>query len=433
MNADSLPSSEKTSTHLARAAAAGLSLAVVLALAIVATPGAQAQTYNVIHTFTGGLDGGGPSAGLTMDAAGNFYGTTCGMRCAAGASNAGTVFRLSKKGSGWVFTPLYVFRGGGDGADPVARVIIGPDGSFYGTTNSGAGDCRFGTVFNLKPAASGVSPNILGGWTETVIYRFPGWAGGESPGLGDLIFDQAGNIYGTTEGRSGSAGTIFQLAPSVNGWAGTVLYSFTNGADGAFPVGGVIFDDAGNLYGTASQGGDPACDQGGCGTVFQLEPSGSYLNVLYTFHTLAGGAFPFGGLISDQLGNLYGSTSGFYSQSGGTVFQLIYSYSGWSLKTLYSFAGPIGPLGSLTMDAAGNLYGTTYEDGLYYAGTVFKLTHSGYGWTYTSLHDFSGGSDGGWPIGQLAFDGNGNLYGTASQGGPGACSGGCGVVWEITP
>src|SRR5271157_4784768 len=177
---------------------AGLVLAIVFVLAAVATQSAQAQTYTVIHNFTGGADGAYPVAGLTMDRAGNLYGTTSG----GGASGNGTVFRLSYKGSGWVLNPLYRFAAGNDGLDPRTRVVIGPDGSLYGTTSAGGGTaCNFGyglgcgTVFNLKPSAKACT-SALCSWTEIVLYRFSG-TDGALP-LGDVVFDQAGNLYGTT-------------------------------------------------------------------------------------------------------------------------------------------------------------------------------------------------------------------------------------------
>ena len=203
------------SRTISRTATAALGLlTIVLALTLVLCPPAQAQTYTVIHNFTGGLDGGNPYAGLTMDAAGNLYGTTCGTPCVGGADNTGTVFRLSNQGAGWVLTTLHVFRGGSDGTRPAARVIIGPDGSLYGTTYDGAGSgCGgpgCGIVFNLKPAAS-VSPNIFGAWTETVLYRFSGGGDGANPEA-EVIFDQAGNLYGTTtSGGKGFYGVAFQV------------------------------------------------------------------------------------------------------------------------------------------------------------------------------------------------------------------------------
>jgi uncharacterized repeat protein (TIGR03803 family) len=176
------------------------------------------------------------------------------------------------------------------------------------------------------------------------------------------------------------------------------------------------------------------------GTVFQLtlSMSGWTENVLYSFQGGSDGSLPDGGLLFDQSGNLYGTTSDYGSGGGGTAFELTPSNGSWTLNAVYGFSGTsgngCGPKGALLMDGAGSLYGTTYCDGANNAGSVFKLTYSGGSWTYTSLYDFIGGSDGGYPISNVVSDANGNLYGTTSAGGTGsACSGGCGVVWEITP
>ena len=263
-------------------------LFVFLFMTLTAQP-VQAQTYKVIYNFTGGQDGAVPYTGLTMDRAGNFYGTTLN----GGSTGNGTVFRLSRKGSGWVLTPLYSFQGGTDGAYPYARVVFGPDGSLYGTTGGGGyyvGDCASsgcGTVYKLSVPPT-VSPAALSPWRETVLSRFSDGSDGGGPGTGSLAFDQAGNIYGTTtqggsyEGMncaSAGCGTIFELTPSNGGWTKSVLYSFTDGSDGMRPWSGVIFDRAGNLYGTTSYGG-PAYG----GTVYQLQPSGSG----WAFNTLYG-------------------------------------------------------------------------------------------------------------------------------------------------
>ena len=214
-------------------------LFVFLFMTLTAPP-VQAQTFKVIYNFTGGQDGAVPYTGLTMDQAGNFYGTTLG----GGSAGNGTVFRLSRKGSGWVLTPLYSFQGGTDGAIAYARVVFGPDGSLYGTTAGGGyyvGSCAdfgCGTVYNLKPAAT-VPPAALSPWEETVLYRFSDGSDGASPGTGNLVFDQAGNLYGTTT-KGGSqgvncasyCGTIYELTLSKGSWTESVLYAFTNSADG---------------------------------------------------------------------------------------------------------------------------------------------------------------------------------------------------------
>jgi len=414
-----------------RAAVAGLMVAAMFMLTAVAT---QAQTYSVIHNFAGGQDGATPMAGLTFDRAGNLYGTaayggTVGGAC--GASGCGTVFRLAKRNSGWVFSPLYSFAGGTDGANPEANVNIGSDGSLYGSTYLGGGPCNgdgCGTIFNLKPPASACK-SALCPWTETLVHKFTG-PDGIGP-VGTVIFDQGGNLFGaTTSGGFRNGGAIFELLPMGGGWTVKVLYSSYG-----YPKGGLILDDSGNLYGPAFTAGN------GYGSVYQMVPSGSswITTDLYDFNYGSDGGYPWAGLIFDPAGNLYGSTCSGGSGNGGTVFQLAFSGGSWVLNTLYSFAGPdngrlvVGPVGSLVMDHAGALYGTTLADGVHGYGSVFKLTPGGDGWTFTSLHDFTGGSDGGYPYSYLVFDAKGNLYGTASVGGNGPCTNGCGVIFEITP
>ena len=350
-----------------------VSISLVLALTVVLTQSAPAQTFNVIHTFTGKGDGATPWSGLTMDQAGNLYGTTCGNDCGYGG-NAGSIFRLSRNGSSWIFNPLYNFPGGSAGGNPYAGVVLGPHGSLYGTTPYAFGG--YGTVFSLTPSATACKSAICY-WAETLLYRFTGGSDGAAPAFGDVIFDGAGNLYGTTLfGGAYSAGTVFELTPSGSGWTENILYSFTGGSDGGYPYAGLIFDQAGALYGATMFGG-----QAGGGTVFKLTPVNGI----------------------------------------------------WNYSTVYSFNGPggayCGPAGNLIMDAAANLYGATQCDGTYGLGSVFELTLSGGRWTYTSLHDFANGSDGGNPVGPVMLDASGNLYGTASRSG----SSGQGVVFEITP
>jgi uncharacterized repeat protein (TIGR03803 family) len=423
-----------------------VALALALLLALAAIP-AQAQTFNVLHSFTG-PDGANPLAGLTIDRAGNLYGTTWagGTASCYFKFGCGTVFKMKHAGSGWVLTPLYSFSGG-DGLGPEDRVIFGPDGTLYGETTYGQGyDCSCGNVFNLKPPptrpATPFSP-----WNDSVLHQFyPGAGEGDEPG-GDIVFDSAGNIYGTTESGGNDrfcgglgCGTVYQLTPSNSGWIETVLYEFTDGADGEYPSGGVIVDQAGNLYGTAPQ------TAFGAGSIFELVPSGSgwKFSVLYGFSNGNDGGYPVAGLISDSSGNLYGATSYGGVNGGGTVFELTPSNGTWTLNTLYSFtkvnnAFRPGPVASLMMDAAGNLYGTTKADGAYGYGNVFKLTRSNGSWSYISLYDFSGGSDGANPYGSLVLDAQGNLYGTTYTGGQSGedCllneTYTCGVVFEITP
>ncbi len=401
-------------------------LFVLVFMTLIAQP-VQAQTFTVLHNFTGGVDGANPNAGLTMDKAGNLYGTALfGGSSGCYGYGCGTVFKLTQKGSGWVFSPLYSFQGGNDGYWPDARVIIGPDGSLYGTTPDG-GSGSNGTVFNLKPPVTACK-TVLCSWTETVLYSFTGGSDGAIP-RGDLVFDQAGNVYGTTQwgGAGGGAawGTVYKMTHFQGTWTESVLYTFTNSPDdGGNPWSGVILDNAGNLYGTTTTD-----HYNSAGVVFELTPSGSgwVENALHWFTGGSDGKTP-SGLIFDQLGNLYGTASRAGSDGGDLVFELTPSNGNWAFNVAYSFHDNCEGGGSLVMDATGNLYGRTSCGGAYGYGSVFKLTPSGGGWTYTSLHDFTNGSDGRWPS-EPVLDSVGNLYGTAYAGGAYAY----GTVWEIMP
>ena len=398
--------------------------ALALAILFVLTVAAQAQTYGVLYTFAGGNDGAGPYAGLTMDKAGNMYGTT---HSGNSGTNWGNVYELKHKGSGWIYNPLGVFDG-----TLSAGVTFGPDGLLYSTSPNNIAGLTYGYVFSMRPKANACVTAICP-WDTTVLYGFSGGADGANPRYGDLIFDKAGNIYGTTPAGGSGSGVVYEMTPSGGGWTEQPIYTFS-GPDGAQPFAGVIFDNAGNMYGTTAQGGAY-----GYGTVYELSPAGNGWTekVLYSFQNGSDGSYLIGGLIFDQAGNLYGATDNGGSGGGGTVFELTPSGGGWTYNLLYSFAGgaSCGPRASLIMDGAGNLYGTTYCDGANNKGSVFKLTPSSPYWTYTSMYDFTGGPDGRAPISNVTFDTAGNLYGTASLGGNQSNCGnvGCGVVWEITP
>jgi uncharacterized repeat protein (TIGR03803 family) len=402
--------------------------AILLASLSNAVPAANAQTYTVLHTFSG-TDGNQPYAGLTWDRAGNLYGTT-----SVGGAGFGTVFELSHADSGWTLSNLYSFRGGSDGAQPEARVVFAPDGTLYGTTT--VGGLGYGTVFNLRPPAAIICGSARCPWTETVLYRFTGGSAGAFPNFGDLTFDSAGNIYGTTTsgGRGctayGGCGVVFELSRSGESWTESVIYAFSGeSGDGATPSSGVIFDAAGNLYGTTTLGGFHYT-----GSIYKLTraKSGWNENTLFSFGESNQGSEPAGGLIFDSKGNLYGTTSGGGNNGMGTVFELQPSVSSWTYQVLANV--PAEAVDTPTMDTAGNLYATT---GVQILGNVFKVTPGSGGWTYTDLYDFGGdnGADGFFLIGGVVLDANGNIYGTTVEGGnfnP-PCGEGCGVVWEITP
>jgi len=416
-------------------------LGLVMGTMLVLSAGMSlAQTYQVIHNFAGGLDGSEPTSGLTFDAAGNLYGTTF-----EGDALTGTVYKLQHKTSSWVLTPLYLFpKGSLNGAIPYARAVLGKDGSLYSTTGYGGNsqNCPSGcgVVFNMRPTPTPPTTPLTP-WVETPIYRFGGGSDGANPYGADLIFDAAGNIYGTTyNGGSGTCtggcGTVYKLTPSNGIWGESILYSFTQAGDGQHPWGGVTFDRSGDLYGTTVYGGAY-----GRGTIYKLTPSGTGWTeaIVYSFTGGTDGANPYAGLIFDQAANLYGATGAGGADSGGTAFEL--TSDTWNFNLLYSFVGfngqfVPGPVANLTFDSAGDLYGTTHTAGPYNYGAVFKLTPGSGGWTYTSLHDFTGGDDGGYPRSSILFDKNGNMFGTAAEGGtgnPDNCVGPCGVIFEITP
>jgi uncharacterized repeat protein (TIGR03803 family) len=400
------------------------------------SPAAQAQTFNVLYNFTGGWDGAHPRAGVTMDAAGNLYGTAYagGDLTCYPPHGCGTVYELKHQGSAFVFNHLFTFDVGVPGGMPAAPVVFGPDGALYSTTSYGGINGK-GVVFKLRPLRHSLQNRTLRPWpeNENVLYAFKGGANGDGSNPIGLLFDPAGNIYGTTSGGGADkGGTAYELTSSGSGWTESVLHDFGNGIDGSVPYRSVmIFDKAGNLYGTTYLGGSS-----GYGTVFQLTPSGSGWTekVIYNFQYGNDGGYPYAGLIFDQSGNLYGTTTDGGTGGGGTVFELSPSGGGWTYSVLYSITGALGyqcgPAWALVMDVAGDLYDTTQCDGANNLGSVFKLTQTDGSWAYTSLHDFTGlNGDGEYPASSVMLDTSGNLYGTTNYGG----TQGQGVVWEITP
>ena len=394
-----------------------------------ATTTLRAQTYSVIHNFTGGNDGATPYSGVTIDAAGNLYGTATG-----GGSGHGTVYELKLRNGNYTVNPLYEFPGGAGGAIPYARVVFGPDGLLYGTTAKGGNDNN-GLVFRLQPRASACASPLCS-WTGKVLFAFPAnGSGGGVPPNDDVIFDSSGNMYGTADvGGTDNYGVVWELTPAGMWNMETVLASFTGSSGqypGHYPDGGVILDSSGNLYGTTFNGGTHTD-----GVVYQLvQSSGAWTeNVLHNFTGGDDGGNPNAGVIFDASGNLYGAASEAGSGGGGTLFELSPAGSWQTFTLLDSFTGSgtcandtgPGPLQSLTMDSAGNIYGTTCADGAHRRGNIFKVNLSS--GAYTDLYDFTGGTDGAYPISNAVCDSAGNLYGTTSAGG----SDGYGVVWKLS-
>jgi uncharacterized repeat protein (TIGR03803 family) len=414
---------------------------------------AQAQTFTVLHSFSGS-DGQFPLADLVRDSAGNLYGTTqsggASINClnSDGTTGCGTVFKLSPSGT---LTVLHSFTGHdrrqpslSDGAIPLAGLVRDSDGNLYGTTQYGGGSANCsndygtqgcGTVFKLDPSG-----------TLTVLHSFTGSTDDGAIPQGDLVRDSDGNLYGTTSGGGSSGdGTVFKMDDSG---ALIWLHSFTgydssdpSASDGADPAAGLVRDNSGNLYGTTSKGGANYCGISGyipCGTVFELSPSGA----LTWLHSLSDseGATPYGDLVMDaSQTTLYGTTSDGGSKVAGTAFKL--DTSGGNFGVLHNFAGGTddgrNPYAGLVRGSDGTLYGTTNLGGrnsecsIYGGcGTVFKLDPSG---TLTLLHRFSG-NIGQLYKGRLVMDSYGNLYGTTYLGGTSTNCGsvGCGTVFVVS-
>jgi len=408
------PSSLSHSTPQLRLLSTALAAALALFTALFATAGAHAQTFTLLGSF-GGADGAFPNAGLVRDAAGNLYGAAkyggnlnCDEELGGGAA-----FGLNPGG-----TPILAYEFNHDaapGCDPSSGVILDPEGNLYGTT-------YYSTIYKIDSTGQ-----------AALLFQFLGVPDGSLPS-GGLLRDAQGNLYGTTQSGGLAAcayntgcGTIFKLYASGHE---SVLYRFTGGVDGAYPQSNLVQDAAGNLYGTAYNGGGGPCANG-CGTIFKLDPSGK-LTVLHTFQGRTDGSNPGTGLILDSANNLYGVTAnggdltcpGGGGRGCGTVFKLNAS----GRKTvLYMFLGGTDgahPAPGLARDSAGNLYGATEVGGDYKAGTVYKLDTTG---KKTVLHQFNGTD--GWGPNVVILDAAGNLYGTANGGG----RYGEGTIFKITP
>jgi uncharacterized repeat protein (TIGR03803 family) len=380
---------------------------LVILFAFFAVQSTAAQTFIELYPFnsTGNLsDGGWPEAGLVRDAAGNLYGTTFygggGGGCDIYYLGCGTIFKVALNGTESV---LHAFSGLQDGWNPTANLILDSAGNLYGTTPLG-GAHGLGVVFELDSDGN-----------ETVLHSFAR-TDGANPNAG-LVQDASGNLYGTTQyGGRGcdfkGCGTVFELSP--NGQI-TTLHSFI-GFDGASPLGGVIVDTSGNVYGTTWLGG-----LYGYGTVFKIDPGGNG-KILHNFSGGDDGANPLDSLILDQAGNLFGTTS-----AGGAYFGILFAIDpAGNEHVLHRFTGGTDgayPYANLILDSSGNLYGTASQGGSTGAGSVFEFSHG----ALTVLYDFAGTTDGSNPMGGLVMDSAGNLYGTAVQAG----TYGWGSVFEI--
>ncbi|HSY11816.1 MAG TPA: choice-of-anchor tandem repeat GloVer-containing protein [Verrucomicrobiae bacterium] len=407
----------------------------------------------LIYSFNG-TNGRTADSGLIADARGNVYGTTFN----GGPNSLGSVYELSPISTGtWRETVLYNFSGN-DGAFPVASLTFDRNGNLYGTTQlgglgtcstSGGQDLGCGVVFKLTPSANG--------WQESTVYEFqPGVNKGVVP-VGGVIFDTAGNLYGTTwapgvEGdgifdraganplsntywgcdEPGCGGTVYKLTPTQNGWQESDIYAFTGAADGSSSMANLTMDSAGNLYGTTPFGGTGNC-QYGCGTVFEVSSSngGWTETVLHSFAS-TDGAYPMGALTPDAAGNFYSTTNIGGSHHQGTVFELAKSGQQWQESVLYNFTGGAdgaSPYAGVIFDSRGNIYGTATEGGTNSVGTIYSLVPNNGGWSQIVLHEFQlGNNDGQLPYGAVMLWNN-FLLGATQGGG----THNEGAVYEVFP
>ncbi len=394
------------------AACAALSLPACLTVA-------AAAPTRTIHRFVNVAKGARPRAGLISDAAGNLYGTTY-----TGAPDGnGTVFELTPPAAGgtkWVPAVLHRFTANvRDGVFPWSGVAVDSAGNLYGTTSEG-GINDAGVAYELRRPAGGT-----GKWQQIVLHRFTAGKDGGTPD-GTLIFGPGGVLYGTAAyGGTKGAGVVYTLTPDgQGGWAHHVIYNFANGSDGGYPFSTLVFDGAGNIYGTALNGGNA-----GNGVVFELSPNGTGWTetTLHSFDSATDGVEPRTGVILDAAGNLYGTTESGGSIGYGAVFEVsppAKSGQPWTEAVLHNFGfspdGGSPGYSTLVLDKSGNLYGTTQTGGTLKNGVVFKIAppaQPGGAWTLTVPHVFRGAPDGSQPESGLLPISDGSLIGTTLFGG----------------
>lgn len=401
-------------------------LFVGLAALLVVRP-AQAQTETVLYNFTGSPYDIGPTSSLTSDGAGNFYGTTAGE-----GLGWGTVFELSPNhGGGWNGTTIYSFTGGVNGWRPFySNVIFDSLGNIYGTTEEGGAN-GYGVVFKLSRVGSS--------WTETVLHNFAA-SDGYYP-LAGLIMDSAGNLYGTTYGGGSTGGCVFELSSSGGNWTEQVIYAVEPAANGM--TAGLTMDAAGNIFGASYSTVFELSPNGRGG----WNPT-----VIHTFDRNPKDDIVQGTLALDNTGSLYGTTAATgttraYFDGRGTVYKLTPKMNGkWAYEILHSFGGDagysggVGPFAGVVLDSAGNIYGTTVGGGTNTGGTVFELVAPVGKGSYDEkvLWNFGGDTDtdGNTPYGGVILDSAGNVYGTTAYGGTGGgdgLTGYGGIAFEVSP
>jgi uncharacterized repeat protein (TIGR03803 family) len=387
-------------------------------------PRAHAASINVIYSFQGGQDGEYTDTDLVRDAAGNLYGTSV----QGGTHGGGTVWQLHPNADGsWTHAVLYSFTGGTDGGEPYKGVTLDSAGNLYGTAvTGGGGACEGGCGVAYKLT------NNSGTWTQRVIHQFAGTDDGQGPGA-RLTVDDVGNVYGMAPiGGAFGAGTIYELVPAHHGaYKFKVLHAFTGGDDGAGGSAGALVLHDGTLYGAATSGG--AHGEGTIYRLIQNTKGKWKFKVLYAFQDQPDGGFPYGGLTFDALGNIYGTTYYAGADDLGAVYELSPMRGGYKERVLYSFQGGndgASPISNVNFDSAGNLYGTTSDGGAGGAGVLYKLAPGAHhSWTESVVHSFAGPPDGAFAYNGMVDGGSGTFFGTTVHGG----ADDEGAIYQFTP
>lgn len=399
---------------------AGRMLVMGAATSLLITAAWAASATKLVYSFGGNADGEYTDTELVRDSAGNLYGTSV----QGGIFGGGTVFQVNPAG---VHTVLYDFTGGADGGEPYKGVTLDAQGNLYGTAvTGGGGSCEGGCGVVYKLSNSG------GSWNQTVIHTFTG-SDGSGPGS-PVAIDKNGDVFGTTPtGGANGIGVVYQLREDAGAWKFRVIHTFTGGDDGG---GGsasrLLIDAAGNLFGVCTVGG-----ANGFGTVFEMsQHQGQWqFTTLYAFKDSPDGALPYGGLVADRAGSLFGTTYYAGANDLGTIYQLTKINGVWTERVLYSFQGGSdggSPISTLVADAAGNLYGTTSEGGAAACGcgTIFKMSRDTTGkWTETVAYRFPGTPQPGFAYNGLVADPSGIFYGATVHGG----SGNDGAIYKFRP
>jgi len=392
----------------------------IVAVTLVLAASAWASSETVLYSFgTQSGDGIYPYSGLISDKSGNFYGTTYD-----GGANAsyGAVFELSPSGNSWKETVLYSFGASPDGYYPYTGLVMDKSGNLYGATYYG-GTYGYGTAYELKHSG--------GKWTESILHSFSNSGGDGAYPLSSLVFDAKGNLYGTTYTGGKGYGTVYQLKPSKSGkWTETVVYSFLAGSDGYYPeYDSLLVGKNGYFYGTTLYGGGSY----NAGTVYELfEARGVWVEkVIHSFTGGRAGIYPYGGVVADSAGNLYGTTYEGGASDYGIVYRL--NKTKWTESVLYSLKGGTSdgeyPYTGVTLDSKGDIFGTTYQGGTHSVGVVFEVKTVNGKSKETLLYSFGSVSgDGEYPRDAPVVNTKGNLYGTTLYGGKGY-----GTVFEVIP